>query len=119
MSNLAVKIQQKQQEKHQQIQKQVQEVKRRARVTLGEKCLALLFVGLVLIGGIKIVSNSVAVYETNLDIQKLEAKIQEQQQVNNDLKVQVKELSTYDRIWAKAKELGLVLNENNVKVVQD
>jgi cell division protein FtsL len=119
MSNLAVKIQQKQQEKHLKVQKNVPIVKRRARVTLGEKCLAVLFVGMVLIGGIKIVSNSVALYETNLDIQKLEAKIQNQQRVNNDLKVQVKELSTYERIWAKAKELGLALNENNVKVVQD
>ncbi|WP_316252525.1 hypothetical protein [Bacillus aquiflavi] len=29
------------------------------------------------------------------------------------------ELSTYERIWEKAQKLGLKLNENNVKVVQD
>ena len=38
---------------------------------------------------------------------------------NNELKLQVTELSAYDRIWTKAKELGLKLNENNVKVVND
>ena len=38
---------------------------------------------------------------------------------NNDLNVQVSELSSYERIWAKASELGLTLVDNNVKVVQD
>lgn len=37
---------------------------------------------------------------------------------NNDLKLQVSELSTYERILEKAKELGLNLKEKNVKVVE-
>ena len=44
---------------------------------------------------------------------------QEQQKVNSDLEVQVSELSTYERIWEKAKQLGLTLNEDNVKGVEN
>jgi len=32
--------------------------------------------------------------------------------------MQIGELSAYDRIWEKAKEMGLKLNENNVKAVE-
>ena len=52
-------------------------------------------------------------------MQQFQTSIEEQEKRNRDLYVQAKELSTYERILAKAKELGLTLNENNVKVVQD
>jgi len=52
-------------------------------------------------------------------VQSLDGKIDKQEAKNNELKLQVTELSAYDRIWTKAKELGLKLNENNVKVVND
>ncbi|MFC0271189.1 cell division protein FtsL [Metabacillus herbersteinensis] len=121
MSNLAMKLQQQQQEQHQQSTEKQQTVviKRRASVTLGEKVLIVLFVSLLLIGSVKVVSNSFAVYETSIEIQKTEAKIEDQLKVNSDLHVQVEELSTYDRIWEKAKQLGLTLDQNNVKTVQD
>jgi cell division protein FtsL len=93
--------------------------KRQFRTTLGEKVLLLAFAMFVVYCSIRIVSNQVAIYEANKQIQQLEAKIQEQKKYNNDLSVQVQELSTYERILEKAKELGLSLNENNVKVVQD
>ena len=51
-------------------------------------------------------------------IQQADASIQEQTKVNEDLKVQVKELSEYERLWKKAEEFGFKRNENNVKVVQ-
>jgi cell division protein FtsL len=47
----------------------------------------------------------------------MESKVSEQQKVNSDLRVQVSELSAYDRIYKKASEMGLIKNENNVKVV--
>ena len=39
--------------------------------------------------------------------------------INSDLKIQVSELSQYDRIREKAENLGFELNEQNVKVVQE
>jgi cell division protein FtsL len=122
MSNLAMKLEQQRQEKQQQQQMPVSEpiiIKRRASITNGEKLLMILVVGLFIIGAINIVAKSYTVYQANIEIQKTEAKIEEQTKLNSDLHVQVEELSTYDRIWEKAKELGLKLDQNNVKSVQE
>lgn len=121
MSNLAMKLEQQRQEQQQQQQMPVQEpiiIKRRASITPGEKFLIVLFVSLFVIGAINIVAKSTTVYQANVEIQKTQAKIEEQTKLNSDLHVQVEELSTYDRIWEKAKELGLTLDQNNVKSVQ-
>lgn len=121
MSNLAMKLEQQRQEQQQQQQMPVQEpiiIKRRSSITPGEKFLIVLFVSLFVIGAINIVAKSYTVYQANVEIQKTEAKIEEQTKLNSDLHVQVEELSTYDRIWEKAKELGLTLDQNNVKSVQ-
>lgn len=121
MSNLAVKIQQQRHEQQKQMPEQQQSVviTRRPTITVGEKVLIVAFLSLLLFAAVQIVSNSVTVYQSNIEIQKIETKIQDQQKINSDLTVQVKELSTYERIWAKAKELGLTLNQNNVKVVNE
>ena len=122
MSNLAMKLEQQRQEKQQQQHTPVSEpiiIKRRASITNGEKLLMILVVGLFIIGAVNIVAKSYTVYQANIEIQKTEAKIEEQTKLNIDLHVQVEELSTYDRIWEKAKELGLKLDQNNVKSVQE
>jgi cell division protein FtsL len=117
LNNTAVKI------KTQEVQRQERHVrpkrKRQFRITLGEKVLLIAFAMFVVYCSIQMVSNQAAIYKANKQIQQLEATIQEQKKYNNDLSVQVQELSTYERILEKAKELGLSLNENNVKVVQD
>ncbi|MGM7635937.1 cell division protein FtsL [Bacillus sp. Hm123] len=86
--------------------------------TPGEKILFLLFALTICFMGAQIISTQTAVYEVNTEIQQIENKVKEQQRVNNDLKVQVSEESTYEKIWKRAKELGLNLSEQNVKVVQ-
>jgi cell division protein FtsL len=121
MGNLARKLQQEQEQK--QLQKHVQSLekqpKNRFSISPGEKILGIVFCAALCFGATYIISNQAAIYEINKDIQETSADIQSQKKVNTDLSMQVEELSTYERIWAKAKELGLNLNENNVKVVQD
>ncbi len=121
VGNLAYKINQthKYQEEIDHSPKRKVATTRKARFTLGEKCLGLLFAGAVMFGATEIISNQIAIYTTNIEIQKVETAIDGQIKQNNDLYVQVKELSTYERIWGKAQELGLFLNEDNVKVVVD
>ncbi|MCD7033898.1 cell division protein FtsL [Metabacillus sp. GX 13764] len=123
MSNLAYKVQQRQQvqkqERQQAVQPQKVVIKRRSAITAGEKLLFILFTAVILISAVKILSNSVAVYKTNVEIQKLQADVDTQAKANSDLQVQVKELSNYDRIYSKAKAMGLTLDKNNVKSVQD
>lgn len=119
MSNLAYKVQQKQVQEQQQSVQQKVVVKKRPLFTLGEKVLFAAFLGMVLIGSILVISNHVKLYHVNVDIQAMEAEMDKQQKVNNDLLIQKEELSNPERIWKKAKDAGLTLNPNNVKGVQD
>jgi cell division protein FtsL len=121
MGNLARKLQQEQQQKQQQKQEQSRDTVRKKSFGFspGEKILGLTFCAAICFGSVQIISNQAAIYEINAEIQETSRIIQNQKKVNADLAMQVEELSTYERIWAKAKELGLKLNENNVKVVQD
>lgn len=121
MGNLARKYQQEQQyEQQRHTVKVPQKVKvKNPWLSPGEKILGLVFTGIVCFGAVHIVSNQAAIYEINKEIQDTKVSIQEQTKVNGDLEMQISELSTYERIWEKAKELGLKLNENNVKAVQN
>ena len=120
MSNLARKIQE---EKQFDIQTQpVQAPKKLSKkswLSPGEKILGLAFTGIVCFGAVQMVSNQAAIYEVNKEIQQTEEAIQTQNKVNTDLEMQVGELSTYERIKAKAEEMGLKFSGNNVKVVED
>ena len=68
---------------------------------------------------VKIISTQADIYTINREIVSVESKIEDQTKANKDLTDQVSELSTYDRIWEKAKELGLTLKDQNVKVVEN
>jgi cell division protein FtsL len=120
VGNLARKYQQ---EKHDEQQRNGQVLKpkkeKRIWLTPGEMGLGLLFGAMVCFGAVQMISAQASIYEVNKDIASMETTIEEQQKVNNDLKMQVSELSTYERIWEKARDLGLKLNENNVKVVHE
>jgi len=117
VSNTAVKIQEKQRQQPS-VRPKIKR-KRKLRLTLGEKLLFVSFFVFTVYASIQIVANQVSIYHVNKHIQQLEGAIDEQKKHNNDLYVEVQELSTYERILEKAKELGLSLNENNVKVVQE
>lgn len=119
MSNLAYQIQQRRRIEVEQEQQVQQWTNKKNKITFGEKVIFLAFTVMLLIGSIVIVSNSAKIYSVNRDISGLNASIETQSKVIADLDQQVMELSTYERIWAKAHELGLMLNENNVKVVKD
>lgn len=118
MSNLARKFQQQQQAEGT-VQNKSQVKTKKHWLTPGEKIIGLVFTGWVCFGAVHLISNQAEIYQVNKDIQEVQTTIKEQEKVNNDLEVQVSELSTYERIWEKAKQMGLVLNENNVKVVHE
>lgn len=117
MSNLAKTLQQETQQQTA-IAPKPSVQRQPAWLSPGERILFFAFGILICIGAAFIVSKQAAIYEANKEIQLVESSIEEQQKVNSDLEMQISELSTYERIWEKAKELGLTLNENNVKVVQ-
>lgn len=118
MGNLARNFQEQQQVEHK-VQEKKRQIKiRKSWLTPGEKIIGVVFAGLVCFGSIHTISNQAKIYQVNKDIQTVEDMVKAQQQVNSDLQVQVKDLSNYQRIYGIAKNMGLAVNENNIKVVQ-
>jgi len=117
MSSSAKKILEQQQEEQQQSVQTV--VIRKAKISFGEVMLLCILAAAIAFMSVKVVSNQSTIYKTNKEIQVSQASIEEQRKVNNDLKMQVDELGTYERIWQKAEEMGFTLNEKNVKGVQE
>jgi len=118
LSNLAYKHQQQHNNQPKQTEVHVKKVRRRSSITPGEKILGMLFIAFIVIMAVQIVSAQAAIYGVNKDIQDVKTAIQEQNKLNGDLEMQISDLSQYDRIVSKAKEQGLNLNPNNVKVVE-
>lgn len=114
MSNLARK--QYQYQPAQQPEREIKKVKRHAKVTPGEKFLALLLVAFLAIMSIQIISVNAQVYEVNKEVEDVKNAIQEQKTLNSELEAQVKDMSRYERIKEIAKKKGLGLDGNNVKV---
>lgn len=92
-------------------------VKRKQIISKGEKFLVAAFVMTCAFLMIFIVQTQTEVRAVDVQIQQMEQQIDTVKRENTDLEIQVAELSSYERIWLKAKELGLTLNEKNVKVV--
>jgi len=90
---------------------------KKQRITAREKFLYIAFVILIAALAIVILHKQSAIQRTTIEIKEIEKEIAEIKNENVDLKVQVSELSTYERIWEKANSLGLTLKEDNVKVV--
>ncbi|MFC6038239.1 cell division protein FtsL [Paenisporosarcina macmurdoensis] len=86
-------------------------------LTKGERVLIALFVSIIAMFSLMILQTQASIYSSSQDIRSIEQQIDETKKQNSDLSIQVSELSEYDRIWDKAKALGLKLNEKNVKVV--
>lgn len=85
--------------------------------SVGEKFLFVLFATFLVLFSTMILHTQAQINGTNKEVQLIGKDITEVAKQNMELSIQVKEKSTYDRIWEKAKELGLNPNDNNVKVV--
>ncbi len=83
----------------------------------GEKFLFVIFASLLTLFSSVILQKESQLNDLNRDIQSIGQQIEQTTKQNTELSIQVKEQSTYERIWEKARELGLNLNEKNVKVV--
>ncbi|MBO0585874.1 cell division protein FtsL [Sporosarcina sp. E16_8] len=97
--------------------KQTQVRPSRKVFSAGEKFLFVLFATILVLFSTMILHTQSQINYTNREVQLLGRDFSETTKQNMELSIQVKEKSTYDRIWKKAKELGLNPNENNVKVV--
>lgn len=86
-------------------------------ITPGEKGLIALFCIMVAVLGTVNLNAQSDLQETNIAISQTEKQINDISDKNEELYVQVSELSRYERIWERAQALGLTANEQNVRVV--
>lgn len=98
---------------------QVQPKKGRSRKLFspGEKCLFILFASLLVAFSSVILHTEGQLNDVNREVQAIGNQIEEKTKQNTELSIQVQAESTYEKVWEKAKALGLNLNEKNVKVV--
>lgn len=83
----------------------------------GEKFLFIAFASLLALFSSFLLQRESSLNDLNREIQSIGVQIEQTSKKNTELSIQVKEQSTYERVWEKARELGLNLNEKNVKVV--
>lgn len=119
MSNLAYRVYREQpsHERSQVAKPQKHLVKR--GLTKGEKFLWTAALVAILCASLWIVSTYASAHMMSRDIEQLEEKLQTQQNVNNQLKIEIAKLSAPERIMKIAREkLGLAAHLENVKVIQ-
>ncbi|MBC1918111.1 cell division protein FtsL [Listeria booriae] len=94
------------------------EILKRGKITLGEKLIVSIFVVVIAVFAFKIIGVQAQIYSVNQGIQEQQTNVDKQVKANEDLSSEVADLSRYERVWQKAKELGLKLDPDNVKVVE-
>ncbi len=57
--------------------------------------------------------------ESNIEVEQMKAKIENQQDVNQSLSMQIDELASLDKIQQVADEKGLSYNNDNIKVIHE
>lgn len=100
---------------HTEEQKQI--LVKRKRVTTGEKIIVAIAIVVVAVIAFQIIRVQASIYDVNQSVETTESKLSDQEKNNADLKVQANDLGRYERILQKAKEKGLKLDGDNVKVV--
>nr|MDH3163335.1 cell division protein FtsL [Bacillus licheniformis] len=117
MSNLAYKVEKQQRQTDSAEQFVI--IRRRASITLGEKVLIVLFALAVLSASLFMISKAFAAYQTNIEIQKLEKKVETESKRVDDLEKEADMLKEPDRIMDIARKKGLKLGDKKVKDIQE
>ena len=85
----------------------------------GEKLLVFMLFFLVIAVPISNVFIKALLSETNIDVEKMKAKCEKQENLNESLGMQINELASLDKIQEVAKNIGLTYNNDNIKVVNN
>lgn len=83
-----------------------------------EKVVYISLITMIALISIYMLSLKMDAYNNKTQIVELDSKIEQQQTTNSDLKTESMKQSSYERIYEKAEDYGLKLNNDNVKVVR-
>jgi len=100
---------------------QTKTVKRKVVVQLTkfEKMLYIGLITIIALISIYMLSLKMAAYDTRGKIADLDTKIEKQSSENSAIESEIKKNSSYERIYNKAKDQGMSLKNDNVKVVRN
>ena len=90
---------------------------RKVRLLKGEKFMYVILIFLVLAIPMFSVYTSSLLSETNNELEKLKARIESQELVNQSLSMQVDELASLENIQKIAEEYGLTYINDNIKII--
>lgn len=91
-------------------------VKRKKGLMSEKFILFLILIALVAIPLIRVVTMA-RLSETNIEVEKLQNSISEQESINESITMQINELASLDKIREYAKEAGLSYENNNIKTI--
>ena len=91
-------------------------VKRKKGLISEKFILFLILIALVAIPLIRVVTMA-RLSETNIEVEKLQNSISEQETINESITMQINELASLDKIREYAKEAGLSYENNNIKTI--
>ncbi|GGG86792.1 cell division protein FtsL [Staphylococcus pragensis] len=88
------------------------------QLTRFEKFLYITLVTAIAVIAIYLLSLKMDAYDTNGKIADLDQRIEQQSSENSAIKSEIKKNSSYERIYNEAKQQGMSLKNDNVKVVR-
>ena len=92
---------------------------KRLKFLKGEKLMYVLLTLLVLAIPICNVLTQALLSKTNIEVSKLNKKIEKQEKINESLNMQINELASLENIKALADDMGLSYNNNNIRNINE
>lgn len=90
---------------------------KKIKIVRGEKIIYVLLALMVIAMPIGTVLTKALLSESNIEVEQIKSKIENQVNVNESLSMQIDELASLDKIQQVATEKGLSYNNNNIKII--
>ena len=94
-------------------------MKRVSRIARGEKFIYVVILFVMISMPICTVLTKALLSESNIEVEQMKLKIENQEGVNESLSMQIDELASLDKIQEVATEKGLSYNNENIKIINE
>ena len=91
----------------------------RSRIARGEKFVYVVILFVIISMPMCTVLTKALLSESNIEVEQMKLKIENQEGVNESLSMQIDELASLDKIQQVATEKGLSYNNENIKVINE
>ena len=96
----------------------VKKVKEKVKFNFFEKILYSVFVGVILLASLVMLNYKGELYSLRAAQQKNDVIISDKKKDNNEQKVMINNLASYERVKKVAESLGMKIQKDNIKVVR-